>query len=422
MIYSKTYTNGARLVLESVKGVRSVSAGIWIAAGSRQERKDESGIAHFIEHMLFKGTKRRSVEDISNEINELGGDINAYTSQEAICLYGKVIDENYPQLIDLLTDLLFNSRFLPLEMKREKRVIEEEIHLTNDTPEELIFDIFIESIYKDNSIGSPVLGRLETLNSFTEKKIRDFIRREFTPDKIVIAASGNLNIKDFEKAIDDILEKINFPEKKTGDDAAVPVPSYQVITRQTQNLDQVHFCIGTDAIARVSDDRYAMGILNMILGGDNGSRIYKEVREKRGMAYSIGSSLTLFSDCGFFAVNGGTQKKFVLDSFEIILREIKKTTKTFVSDDEINIAKKQIKASVLLGLENTKARMNRLGEQKIYFDKIMSYQMFIKKIDAVGKNDVLAVANKYLKGKPITITTIGPLGKKELSGFCGVKI
>ncbi len=422
MSYKKEYPSGIRLVLEPVKNIRSVALGIFILVGSRNENKDEAGITHFIEHMLFKGTRRRSVDKISKEVNELGGHINAYTSQEMICLYGKTIDEQTPQLVDLLTDLFFNSVFSPSEIVREKSVVAEEISLYNDTPEELIFDIFIETMWRNNSVGNPVLGRSETLNKFNKKSISDFTKRNFSPDKIVISAAGNFRIDEIEKLISPIVNKFSAQGLPGICDSSKPTPSHRLKIVESPKLDQIHFCLGTDAMNRHSEDRFAMALLNSILGGGAGSRIYNEIREKRGMAYSIGSSITLFTDCGFFTVNGGTQKKFLFDSFDIILSEIRKITKRHVRNEEIDIAKKQIKTSILLGLEGSKTRMMRLGEQEIFFKKHIPVSFIMKKLEALTKSDLLEAAQKYFTEKQLTITTIGPVSKKEMINFEGISI
>ena len=209
MIYKKEFQNGVRLVLERNKSFKSVSIGFWINVGSRNEKSNESGIAHFIEHLLFKGTRRRNFEKISNEINEIGGQVDAFTSQEIISVYARIIDEQLPQGLDLLTDIFFKSKFDPVEIEREKKVVVEEIHLYNDTPEELVFDIFIETLWKGSPIGNPVLGRIETINSFKREQIKRFLERECIPERIVITASGNFEIKKFEKLISPIIKSIS---------------------------------------------------------------------------------------------------------------------------------------------------------------------------------------------------------------------
>lgn len=417
MIYRTELNNGIRVVLEPVKNVRSISLGIWITVGSRNEKLEESGAAHFIEHILFKGTERRSSKTISSEINRLGNEVNAWTSQEMICLYGKTIDENTNELIDLLTDLFFHSKFSPVEIGREKKVVIEEINMYNDSPEDLIFDIFIETMWQNSPLGNPVLGKINTVENFNRRIVRDFYKREFSFDKIVISAAGNFKPDEIIAQLNKSINNAAIKKTHIKSESMQYNPNYAISSKFAGNLDQVHFCMGTDAINRTSEDRFAFSLLNTILSAGSGSRIFDEIREKRGWAYSIGSSVILFNECGLFAISGGIQKKHLVNSFEIILKEIRKIATRVVSDTELEIAKKELKSSILLGLENTRVRMTRNAEQLIFLGKLAPVKQVLKMVEDVTKKDILVAAERYLKNKKFTIASIGPLKQKDLAQY-----
>lgn len=407
--------NGVRIILERIPYVRSASIGVWLDVGSRNEVESESGLSHFIEHMFFKGTKTKNAYQLSNEMNWVGGNFNAFTTQENIVLTAKVVDENLGQAIDLLSEIYLDSAFDPPEIDRERNVILEEVKMYNDTPDELVVDIFMNHLYADNALGRPILGPPENIHMFGQPDIRRFIGKEFAPDRIVVAVAGNLDLRRVEPHLRRIFDPIS-PNGTERNQLTPPTPAYRS-HNEDRKLEQVHFCMGTDAPSRSSDERYVFGVMNTILGGGSSSRIFQEVREKHGLAYNIGTLELSFKDTGCFAVTGGTSPRNIPKVIKICLDEVKRMYSEDVSDDELANAKQQIIAAIVLGMESSSNRMSRLAECEMYFGDYLSMDYSIDRINAITREEVRQIADKYLKDRQITFASIGP--EKRFEPYLG---
>ncbi|MCX7719390.1 MAG: insulinase family protein [Candidatus Sumerlaeaceae bacterium] len=399
-------SNGVRIVLERIPYVRSASVGLWIEVGSRNEVERENGISHFIEHMFFKGTRTKNAFQLSNEMNFIGGNVNAFTTQENICLSAKVVDEHLSRAIDLLAEIYLESLFDEEEIKRERNVVLEEVKMYNDTPDELVVDSFMSHLYADHPLGRPILGPPSNIEKFQRQDIQSYLNREFAPDRLVISIAGNFDLRRVEPQLRRVFEPIK-PNGWERNPLTHPTASYSSFN-EDRNLEQVHFCMGTDGPKRTSSDRIAFGIMDTILGGGTSSRIFQEVREKRGLAYSIGSFDMSFKDSGCFVITGGASPANIQEVVGLCLDEVKRLYTDGVTDEDVESARQQIKSAVLLGMENSASRMSRLAEYEIYFGEYMPVDRVIAEINAVTKDDVLRVAETYLKGRPVTYASIGP--------------
>lgn len=407
--------NGVRILLEKLPYVRSASIGLWIDVGSRNELPFENGISHFIEHMLFKGTSKYNALQVSQEINKVGGNVNAFTTQEHICLSSKVIDEHLERTFSLLFDMYSDSIFDSVELGRERGVILEEIKMYEDLPDELVIDEFIQNIYPNNPLGQPIIGNVTNVNDFKSDLMKKFIAREFSPDRLVISIVGNF---DTDSLIAFLTNKLDKLEKNPSSTQQNPLVSPDEISQSKvfdKKLRQVHFCFGGYGPNRASKDRFAFYVLNTILGSGSSSRIFQEVREKRGLAYSIGTFDIAFKDSGCIAVVGGCTPKNLSKVIDISLSEIKKSYTELVTDDELLSAKEQLKTGILLGMENSSSRMSRMSEYELYFGEYTSFDDTLNAIKNVTAAEVLEVAEKYLKDKDVSFTGIGP--EKNLAPY-----
>lgn len=402
-------SNGVRIVLERIPYVRSASVGLWIDVGSRNEDSAENGIAHFIEHMFFKGTRTKNAYQVSNEMNFIGGNVNAFTTQENICLHAKVVDEHLGRAIDLLSEIYNESAFALDEINRERNVILEEVKMYNDAPDDLVVDHFLSALYSDHPLGRPIIGSPANINGFSQPDISRFLGREFAPDRLVISIAGNLDLRRVEPHLRRVFEPLS-PNGWERNPVVSPTPTYKNLN-DNRALEQVHFCMGTDGPTRTSPDRFAFAVMSTILGGGSSSRIFQEVRENRGLAYSIGTFEFCFKDTGCFVVSGGCSPDSVAQVVKLCLLEVARMYSEPVTAEELDSAKQQIKSSILLGMENSFHRMSRLAEYEIFFGEYLPVDTVLEAINAVTAEDVLRVAENYLKEKPATMASIGPDGK-----------
>ncbi|MFC1600888.1 M16 family metallopeptidase [Candidatus Sumerlaeota bacterium] len=405
MLHKRTLPNGVRLVSERIPGVRSVALGLWLEVGSRQESPRQGGLAHLIEHMFFKGTERRDVLEIATEINNLGGHANAFTSQENICLHIKVVDNQLERALDLLADLLCHSRFADAELDRERNVIAEEIRMYEDTPDEQVIDNFTGALWHGSPLGQPILGPPRNIQRFRARDIREFCAQHFSPQRLVVAVAGNFDRRRLNRLVDKHFAEFAFARGRRR--TQKPVASFRR-KEVSRELEQAHICLGAESPSRKAADRYAYGLMNLMLGGGMNSRIFQEVREKRGLAYAIGSMHRPYMDTGYFAISGGTHPSRLTEMVEICLREVRRIYEDKVGDDELQSAKEHFRGSILLGLESTSARMSLLADQEMTSGKFTPIDEVLRRIDAVSVRDVQRVARKYLRGQPVAIAVIGP--------------
>ncbi|MDI6791534.1 MAG: pitrilysin family protein [bacterium] len=402
--------NGIRVVTEEIPYVRSVSIGLWLEVGSKNEPQLINGASHFIEHMLFKGTSTRTAIQIAEETDRIGGQLNALTGREYTCFYAKVLDENMPRVIDLLSDMFFNSLFDEEEIKKEKDVILEEIKMYEDTPDELVHDLFVQNIWNKHPLGRPVIGTSEIVAQFSRAEILDFFRQRYTPERIVLAVAGNI----ISEQLIDELGKIFVKADGPGWEKPSPPPEIQSgIQVYHRDLEQVHFCLGTDGLSYSHEDRFAFYLLNTITGKSMSSRLFQEIREKRGLAYSIYSYHLACHEAGLFAVYAGVSREHYSETVKITLSELSKLKEEEVGESELSKAKQQLKSNLVLSLEDTASRMSRLAKTEIYFNRFFTLDEILSQIEAVSAEDVKKVAGNLFRNEFLTVTTIGPLSEAE---------
>jgi predicted Zn-dependent peptidase len=397
MIIKEVLPNGLTLLTEAMPHVRSVAIGVWLKRGSRHERTAQTGISHFIEHMVFKGTKNRTAEDIAAQVDSIGGYMDAFTAKEYASFHLKVLDEHLPLAVDILGDIVMNPLFDPLEMTKEKKVIFEEINMVEDTPDDLVMELFNEGFWPDHPLGRPILGTKRSVASFRHEDLASFFRDVYHPGNIVIAAAGHL-----EHAAASALVHAGFGAldlRKNGAGGRPPRPRARIVTRSKRELEQVHLCLGTTAYPQGHADRYGCYLLNTVLGGSMSSRLFQNVREKRGLVYSISSGVTSYSDAGTLTVYAGTS----LDSIEQVVRltieELRRLRDEPVPETELRRAKDHLKGSLMLSLENTGSRMSHLARQEIYYGRQFSLDELMAGIEAVERADVQRIAGELFSGE-----------------------
>jgi len=415
-MYQKTVLdNGVTIVTEQVSHVRSISLGAWIVTGSRDEDTEQNGIAHFIEHMFFKGTQKRSALDISKEIDSIGGVINALTSKEYTGLYVKVLDKNIDVAFDLLADIFLNSAFDPKEIEREREVIIQEIHLYEDTPDEHIQELFSKAFLRDHPLAQPILGNVETVGALNRENLISFLRhKHYDPSRIIIAATGNLN---HEQIVDGFSKSFGALPKVEGNSQPIrtPVEPVSSFSLHAKDLEQVHLCIGTKGIQQDHSLRYAGYVLNTILGGSMSSRLFQEIREKKGLAYSIYSYFSSFFDTGFFAVYLGVSNKMAEEAIKVVLAELYKCKDNGISEAELRNAKEHLKGNTLLASESVDSRMTRLAKCEIYFNKFISLQEILESIDKVTVQDVKELGQTIFDRNYLSLAALGPVSQQNLT-------
>jgi predicted Zn-dependent peptidase len=405
MIVREVLDNGLRLITEAMPHVRSVAIGVWLTRGSRHESDDLAGIAHFVEHMLFKGTSTRSAEDIAQAIDSIGGQLDAFTAKEYASYYIKVLDEHLPLAVDLLSDIVLNPAFPAEEIEREKKVILEEFKMVEDTPDDLVHEVFTQHFWEGHPLGRPILGTREAVESLTQQVIRDHFRSAYVARNIVISAAGNIDhgrVRDLVTRAFAQLPPVGAPV--TQDTPAV-VP--QVVVR-TKDIEQSHVCIGTPGYSQDHDDRYVSYILNTVLGGSMSSRLFQNIREKRGLAYAVFSSLVAYRDAGALTVYAGCGAEQVDQVVSLVVDELKAMKNGAVPEAELRRAKDHLKGSLVLSLENTASRMSHLARQEIYFNRYFSIDETLEGVEQVTAADVHRVsADLFLNGN-LSVAVLGP--------------
>ena len=400
-----TMANGVRIITEKVPGVKSCSLGFWVGTGSRMEREDEQGITHFIEHLLFKGTETRSAKDIAESLDSVGGQLNAFTAKEMTCYYARVMEEHLPLASDVLTDMLFHSTFASDFMDKERGVIKEEISMYEDSPDELIHDVFLEAAWPDNPLGTPILGTAESLDRIDGDMVRRYIDRQYVPERIVIACAGSL---EHERVVE-LLTPAFAGLKQAKQPALIPAPAALSgnDAHLTKDTGQVQICLGTRGVSAPDDRNYPLYVLNNVLGGGLSSRLVQTIREERGLAYSTYSFNSAFSDSGIFALCAGTSPQTAELVVSLIRQEMDLIRKDGISAEELMRAKEQVRGSLYMGLESVSNRMNRIGRNLLLLDRIISPEETMEKVDEVVREEIPALA-EYLFEGPQVLATIGP--------------
>jgi predicted Zn-dependent peptidase len=406
MIIKETLPNGLTLLTERMPHVRSVAIGVWLKRGSRHETPEQTGISHFIEHMVFKGTKNRSAEQIAAQVDSIGGHMDAFTAKEYASFHLKVLDEHLPLAVDILGDIVLNPLFDSIEMTKEKKVIFEEINMVEDTPDDLVMEIFTEAFWPDHPLGRPILGTKKSVSTFDRKDLASFFRRVYHPGNILIAAAGHL---DHEKTLALVTRLFSGlrrgPVSRNGH---APAPATRVVSRSKKELEQIHVCLGRPAYRQVDDRRYAVYLLNTILGGSMSSRLFQNVREKRGLVYSISSGVTAYSDAGCLSIYAGTSLQSLDKVLKVTIDELKRVVDEPIPAEELRRAQDHLKGSFMLSLENTGSRMNHLARQEIYFGRTFPLDEITAGIESVDAAQIQAVAGEIFGG-PLSMSLVGDL-------------
>lgn len=406
MINTITLNNGVRIITEQIESVRSLSIGVWIKTGSRFEQKDENGISHFLEHMLFKGTTNRTAADIASAFDRIGGHVNAFTSKEYTCYYTKVLDEHALYAVDILADMFFNSSFSEDEMDKEKKVVYEEIKMVDDTPDDIVHELLSEASYGDHALAYPILGTVEQLYSFTDKSLREYMGKYYTGDHVVISIAGNIKTEMVEQ-----LKNIFSAVPPTTYTPPYTKPSFipKTIVKKKET-EQSHICIGFPGLAVGENNVFSLILLNNLLGGSMSSRLFQEIREKRGLCYSVFSYHTSYIDSGILTIYAGTAHEQLNDLTNALFQTIDELGTDGLSDVELNNSKEQLKGSLILSLESPMSRMSRNGKNEILRQKHRSLDELIEQINAVTLQDVNDLAGSILNVKP-SISLINNTGK-----------
>ncbi len=403
-----TLPNGFRVITDQMSQVDSVAMSVWVNAGSRNETKENCGIAHFLEHMAFKGTKSRTALDIAKEFDSIGGQFNAYTSKESTVYYAKVLKEHFVQALNIIADILINSTFDQEEIEKERGVILQEIAQTDDTPDDILLDKYVETAYPQQSLGRPILGTIELVNSFGKQELQQFVKDHYHGEKMLLSVAGNINHA----------EVVQISEQCFGN-----IPKRQVLTdisagdyqggefRETRDLEQVHVALGFDGLSYNHDNYYASQLLALILGGGMSSRLFQEVREKHGLAYSICAFNSSYRDTGMLNIYSGTSPDTVPKLLDVITQEIHKAANN-ITAEEVRRAKSQIKSSIFMSMENNSSRVDIAASSYVRYNRYVSKQEMLDKINGINTQDLQLLIQSILESKkPITFAAIGRLDK-----------
>ena len=411
MYRKDTLSNGIRVVSETLPKSRSVSIGVWVKVGSRHEPEEIGGVSHFIEHLFFKGTEKRTAKDIAIEMDSIGGEMNAFTTQETTTYYAKVVDEHLPVAVDILSDILMGSKFDPLEMEKERKVILEEIKGVEDTPDDYIHEFFTNTVWAGNSLGRPILGTKETIRALKHDDIVSYIDKYYSPKEIVISVAGN-----FEHA--SLIEILNASFGKLSRNGIAKTEITPTFTRavavKKKQLEQVQICIGCKGLYFTHEDRFVLSALNTVLGNSMSSRLFQEVREQNALAYSIYSYMTSYRDTGLLTVYAGTDPSNALEVVRLVVLEFGKIKEEGISQAEEARVRNQIKGNLVLALESSNSHMSRLARQEIYFGKYLSIDDIIKGVEKVTSEQVRQLAQQLFTRENISLTILGPLNKADV--------
>lgn len=393
--------------------VRSISMGVWVNVGARDETRAESGLSHFIEHMIFKGTRKRNAFEIAKAFDAIGGQTNAFTSMESTCYHAKVMDTHLETMVDILSDIFLNSVFDAQEIERERLVIAQEIGMVEDSPEEYVHVLAGRTFWGDHPVGRSILGSRQNVLDFATERVIDFFQRFYQPQRIVISAAGNLTHDKIIDLIGPLFESIapgnGFPER------SIP-QSFAKVENHPKDLEQVHMCLGAPGIAIVDPGRYALSLANTILGGNMSSRLFQEIREKRGLAYSIYSFSSSLSDAGMFGVYAGVDPQNTQKTLEVILQQMQTLKATAIDSSRLQDAKEYTKGNLLLASESVDNQMVRLAQNELHFERQIALTEVVEKIDAVSPADITAMTQTLFDANRLSLTMLGPVSKETDAG------
>lgn len=408
-----TLPNGLTILTEKMDHVRSVAMGVWIRAGSRHELPEVNGISHFVEHMVFKGTKSRSAQRIAREVDAIGGNLDAFTGKETVCFNIKVLDEHVPTALDVLSDLVLNPVFATDEITRERGVILEEIKMDEDNPDYLVHEIFTQAFWKDHPLGKPILGTKETVRRFERETLCSYYGQKFHGGNMIFSAAGNIDHDNFVEQVTRRFESL-----PAGESLTVKVPpktAARIILKNKKSLEQVQLCLGVPAPPIADESRYITLVLNTILGGGMSSRLFQTVREERGLAYSIYSDLNPYSDTGSLCVYAGTSSDRAVQVVQLVMEQFRRLKTETLPADELRRAKDQLKGNLLLSLESSMSRMSNLARQQMHFNYFFGIQEILDKVESITEDQVLAMANHLFQPETVAVTLLGRLDGVKLT-------
>ncbi|MGF7186940.1 putative Zn-dependent peptidase [Desulfitispora alkaliphila] len=404
MYKKEKLNNGIRIVTEEIPHVKSVVLGIWVKVGSRDETEEEHGLSHLLEHLMFKGTEKRTARQIGEELDAVGGQLNAFTAKEYTCYYCRVLDEHLDMGIDVLTDMFFNSTFKEKDIEREKKVVLEEIKMYEDAPDELIHDYFSQFVWANSTLGKPILGTMESVAGLNREKVLSYYNKHYRAPNIVVAVAGKVKHDDIVAKLKPIFEKVEIGSSKKDDQVPTPNGGMNCNERKTE---QLQICIGGPGLPQLDDNIYTLHLINNILGGGMSSRLFQEIREERGLAYSVYSYHSAFRDCGLFTVYAGTNPDNFDEVTTVVLEQFSKLKDELITDNELKKNKEQIKGNIYLGLENVSSRMSRLGKSELCYNRLISPSEVIEKVNAVSVDEIKELANEIFDTQKIAVSTVG---------------
>ena len=412
MIVREQFDNGLCLLTESMPDVRSVSFAAWLTRGSRHESATQSGIAHFIEHMLFKGTATRSAEDIAQEIDSLGGQLDAFTAKECASYYVKVLDEHLPRAIDVLADLLLHPAFDAGDIAREKKVVLEEIKMVEDTPDDLVHELFTQRFWSGHPLGRPILGVPETVDELDRVRLCEYFDRVYTAKNLVLAVAGHVD----HAAVRDLVADTFGALPPNGEQVETSAPTARPgLALRSKPLEQCHICLGVSGYPYQHDDRYVCYVLNVVLGGSMSSRLFQNIREKRGLAYAVSSGLVSYRDGGAVTIYAGCDTDAVREVIDLVVAELQDLRDQPIASEELRRAKDHLRGSLVLGLESTSSRMSHMARQEIYFGRQFTLDETLQGVERVTSDDVQRVARDLFPPGWLAATVLGPVDRLGLS-------
>lgn len=405
--------NGLTVLTERMPDVRSVCIGIWLKKGSRHEASRVNGISHFIEHLVFKGTKNRSARELALAMDSIGGQMDAFTSKEYTCFYATVLDEHLPVTLEILADIVQRPLFDPVELERERTVVLEEIQMVDDSPEELLYDLFSSSFYPGHPLGRPIQGTLASVGGFSARQLRTFFSNAYRPQNMLVVAAGNLDHADVTRRVGRAFKDLEAGRPSNGQ-LKPPRIAAGVATRVKKELGQLHLLVGLPVFPSNERGRFALHVLNALLGGTMSSRLFQKIREERGLVYSVYSSVNAFLDSGFLSVYAATRPRKGDEVLGLILEELADLRDHGPTEQELSVAKEHLKGSLMLALESTSSRMSNLARQEIYQKRQRSLAATLAAVDAVSASGVHRIAGELTAGDRIGLAAVGQVGKLKL--------
>jgi predicted Zn-dependent peptidase len=411
-VYKKTtLPSGLRVLTESMPSVRSATVGIWADVGSSLEAPEQRGISHIVEHMLFKGTTKRNAREIAETMDRVGGSLNAFTDKESTCYYAKVIDRHVPLALDVLSDMFLHSTFDPQELAKEQNVILEEIKMYDDSPDELIHDLFLQTMWRGSNIGAPTIGFADTVTRITANDLRRHMARHYAPDSVIVAAAGHVD----HGAIVELAAKCfdGFEGKSEPFEPDAPKTTPSTLVRQ-KDSEQAYVVVGSRGLAVRDDRRFALSVLDTLLGGGMSSRLFQEIREKRGLVYTVYSFQASYRAAGLFGVYAGTSPENVQQCIDVITQQLAELRTIKIGDAELNLAKEHIKGSLTLSLESTSSRMLRLGRNEYNLGHQITPEEIEERVDAVSAGDVMQLAQELFRSDQLGLCVLGPVDESAI--------